>query len=129
MQDKEERSLRSLLATLSEETYLLYRQEFQLARAELKDNASKAIAGLAGVVAGALIAFASLLVLLQALVVALANVMAPSLAALIVGIATAVVAFLVIQGGTSKLDAANLTPRRTVRSLKKDTEMVKEQLT
>ena len=128
-QDKESASLKSLFATLSDETYRLYRQEFQLARAEIKASFTSAFSGLVAVFAGGLMAFAALLILLQALVVALANVMPPSIAALIVGAGTAVVALLVVQHGTGKLEAANLAPERTIRALRKDTKMVKEQLT
>lgn len=125
---KEDQSFKGLFSTLTEETYVLFRQEVQLAKAELRENLSQAVTGLVAVAAGGLIAFAALLVLLQALVVVLANFMAPSLAALVVGSITAVIAFALVQKGASSLKAKNLMPRKTVRTLQESTEMLKERV-
>ena len=79
-------------------------------------------------VVGLLIAFCALLVLVQALVVALANVMAPSLAALSVGLGLAVIALAAIKHGETNLRARNLAPSRTLNSLKEQTHRVKESI-
>lgn len=61
-------------------------------------------------VAGMLVSFAALLVLLQALVAALAEHMATGWASLIVGVVVAVIGFGLIKYGQSSLKATNLVP-------------------
>ncbi len=123
--DMEQQSFKGLLSLLMTEMTELFRQELKLANAELRQNLSRASSGLVTVAAGSLVAFAALLVLLQALIVALANFVEPSIAALLVGGTTAVIAFALVQKGLSSLTAEKLMPRRTARSLRKDTELAK----
>lgn len=73
-----------------------------------------------------LVALTSLLVLVQALVVALANYMPAELAALIVGIALAIIAFIMIRIGQSRLDLKTLALPKTTTSLKRDKDLVME---
>jgi hypothetical protein len=70
----------------------------------------------------------ALIVLLQALVIALTNLgIPPGWSALIVGVVVAVIAYALIQKGTSDLKAHNLAPNRTVDALKQDAHTLKEQ--
>lgn len=73
-----------------------------------------------------LVALAALLVLVQALVVALAKYLPPEIAALIVGVVLAVIAFFLVRAGRAALDAKNLALPKTVESLKRDKELVAE---
>ena len=73
-------------------------------------------------------ALAALIVLLQALVIALTELgVAPALSSLIVGGVVAIIAFALIYKGIHDLKGSNLAPRRTVDSLRQDAHMVKEQ--
>ena len=105
---------------------LLVRQEISLARAEAEEKMDQVQTGLIAVITGLLLAFVALLVLVQALVVALGNVMPPSLAALLVGIVLAVVAFFAIKSGQEHLSPKNLTPRRTMSSVRESADALKE---
>jgi hypothetical protein len=97
-----------------------------LARAEAEEKFEQMQTGVASVAAGMLLAFVSLIVLAQALVVALSNIMPPSIAALLVGITLAVIAFLAVRNGSEQLKPKNLTPRRTIRSVRASAETIKE---
>ena len=66
--------------------------------------------------------------LLQALVIAIAEMgVPPALAALIVGLVVAAIAYFMIHKGTSDLKASSLAPDRTMDSLRRDAQLVKEQ--
>ncbi|MEM8750642.1 MAG: phage holin family protein [Pseudomonadota bacterium] len=105
---------------------LLVRQEIALAKSEASEKLDQMQVGIAAMAAGAIIALTSLIVLSQALVVALSNVMPASLAALAVGLGLAIIAFISIKTGQTKLKGENLAPRRTVRSVRETAEKVKE---
>jgi hypothetical protein len=76
-----------------------------------------------------MLALAALIVLLQALVIALTELgLAPALASLIVGGVVAIIAFILIYKGMNDLKASSLAPTRTVESLRRDAHMVKEQV-
>lgn len=122
-----QRSLRELLSVLTRRTGDLVRQEVALAKAELSEKASQAGAGVAMLAAGALVAFAGLIVLLGAATFALVEfaLMAPWLAATIVGGVVLVLGIVLLVVGRGRLKPANLTPSRTARSLKRDSELLK----
>ena len=81
---------------------------------------------LAGALAGgALIAFSGWLALLASAVLGLSNVVAPWLAALIVGLVVLALGAGLLLFGKSRLD---LVPRRSFQSLREDTVWIREQL-
>ena len=122
----EERSIGGLLSDLANGLATLVRQELRLAQAEGSEKLSNALIGVAAILGGLLIAACSLLILLQALVIALANHMPDWMAALVVGVAVAIVAFIAIWQGRRHLSMEKLAPRRTIRSVRESTEMVME---
>jgi hypothetical protein len=128
MMHTDDRSLKDLLADLTESVTTLFRQEIQLARAETSEKITQVGVALGAIAAGAILALAALIVLLQALVIGITEAgVPPGWAALIVGVVVAVIAYVLIHKGTSDLKASNLTPDRTVSSLKRDAQVVKEQ--
>ena len=124
----EDQPIRSLLSRLIDDISLLVRQELRLAQAEGSEKLSQATNGLVAIAAGLVIAACARLVLLQALVIALAEYtkLPASLASLIVGLVVAVVAFILIRQGQSNLSPSKLSPERTIRSLREDKDMVME---
>ena len=122
----EDRSFGALFSDLASGVATLVRQELRLAQAEGSEKLSHAAIGVASILDGLLIATCALLILLQALVIALANHMPDWLAALVVGIGVAIVAFIAIWQGRRNLSVDKLTPRRTMRSVRESTEMVME---
>ncbi|WP_299652931.1 phage holin family protein [uncultured Jannaschia sp.] len=105
----------------------LVRKEVDLARAEVSENVTRA--GVAvGMLAGALVvALVALNVLAAALVSAIAELgLDAGWAALIVGGALAIIAFVMVSKGISDLKLSSLAPNRTVKNVKRDAVAVKE---
>jgi drug/metabolite transporter (DMT)-like permease len=128
MQHGEDRSLKELFGDLTTSFSTLFRKEIELARTETSEKVSQAAAAAGAIAGGAILALAALIVLLQALVLALAELgLASALSALIVGGVVAIVAFVLMYKGMKDLKASNLAPTRTVESLRRDAQMVKEQ--
>jgi Putative Actinobacterial Holin-X, holin superfamily III len=128
MMHTDERSLKDLLVDLSNSITTLFRKEIQLVRAETSEKVTQVGVALGSIAGGAILALAALIVLLQALVIGIAEAGVPAgWASLIVGIIVAVIAYILIHKGTSDLKASNLAPSRTVDSLKRDAQIAKEQ--
>ena len=126
MTNSDTRPIAQLLGDLIESVNKLIHQELELVRVETAEKAREALMGVIGILGGMLVALAALLVLVQAVVVALANHMPPEIAALIVGIVLAVIAFFLVRAGRAALDAKNLALPKTAESLKRDKELVAE---
>ena len=128
MQHTDERSLKELFSDLTQSVTTLFRKEIELARAETSEKISQAGVAAGALAAGGILALAALIVLLQALVIALSELgLAPALSALIVGGVVAIIAFALIYKGMNDLKASSLAPTRTVEALRRDAHMVKEQ--
>jgi hypothetical protein len=129
---KDERSFGQLLADLTNESRALVRNEIDLAKAEISEKVTQVGLGIAALAAGGLVLFAGFLVLLDAAVFGLAKLLEPygwpALAALIVAVATMIIGLIILMIGRSSLKSTNLAPRRTTESLRRDTQMVKEQV-
>lgn len=129
MMETDDRSLKGLVADLGSNIATLFRKEIQLARAETAEKIGQAGTAVAAIAAGAILALAALLVLLQALVVAIAEAgVPPAVAALVVGVVVAIIAYALVYKGLRDLKANSLAPNRTVDSLKRDADVVKEQM-
>lgn len=128
MMHTDDRSLKDLLADLTESITTLFRQEIQLARAETSEKLTQVGVAIGAIAGGAILALAALIVLLQALVIGITEAGVPAgWAALIVGVIVAVIAYVLIHKGTNDLKASSLAPDRTMGSLKRDAQVVKEQ--
>lgn len=129
---KEERSLGDLISDLARESSALIRKEGELARAELSEKASQLQHGLIALVLGAAVMIAGLFYVLDAVVFGIGELLPPDLspwlAALLVGLAVGGIGYALIKTGQEKLKPENLTPERTIKSLKKDQELIKEQI-
>lgn len=120
-----DRTLPDLIGQLTGDLASLVRKESQLVRAEFSEKLNQAGRGVGEVLAGALLMMCALLVLLQALVIALAKVMDPVWASLLVGVGVAAVGFLLLRGGMKALSPDGLKPDRSARQIKKDVELMK----
>lgn len=120
--DGDERSIGELLSAVTTDAQKLIRQEIELAKAEVREEATKA-GKAAGMYGGAGFAgymtalFASL-----ALVFGLANLMDWGWAALIVTALWAVAALVMYSMGRSRMKQVHPKPERTVQTLKEDAE-------
>lgn len=130
--DKTDQSLPSLLSDLTRDTVDLVRQEIALARAEMSLKISHAQTAMTSVAIGAAILLAGLFIILQAVVKAVEMMLppqvAPWLAPLIVGIAVAVIGYMMLKGGAAELTAEKLLPHKTMDSLKQDKNLAQEKM-
>jgi len=121
----EETSVGEMIGNISNDLSQLFRQEVELAKVELKQEASKAgkaagmlgAAGFAGYLAVVLLSFA--------LVFALANVMDAGWAALIVAVLWGIVGAVLFVTGRNKLKTVDPVPHRTVDTIKEDAQWLK----
>ncbi|MFA7429080.1 MAG: phage holin family protein [Rhodospirillaceae bacterium] len=120
------RGIGSLINDLGRDLTRLMSDEVQLARAEAGESVNTIIMALVSIASGLAFALAALIILLQAMVAALSQVMEPWLASVIVGIGAAIVGFILAMGGQKALKARNLAPNRTARNLQRDAKAVKE---
>ena len=129
MQDTSNQSLHNLFGEAIRETSDLAQKEFALFRTEMSQNVRTVFLGLAMVVAAAVFAIAAVMLFTESLVDWLARVLeSEALAALIVGGVMAAIAIGLGLYGRSAISRFSLTPQRTVRSIKRDTEVLSERV-
>jgi len=123
--DVAESSIGDLIGTITDDLSRLFRQEVELAKAELKQEA--ATAGKAGgMLAGAGFAgYLAVVLLSLAIVFGLGNVMDPGWAAHIVAAVWAIAGAVLYTTGRKKLKTVDPMPRRTVDTLKEDAQWLK----
>lgn len=119
------RSLPELVSQLTTDLATLVRKESELVRTELTEKLRVFGKAAGDVAAGGILMLAALLVLLQALVIALSKFMDPLWASLLVGVAVAAVGVVLIRAGMKLLKPEHLSPDRTARQLQKDAELMK----
>lgn len=128
--DKSDKSLGSLFSELTRETVDLIRKEIALARAEMSEKISSAQTGVTSIAIGAAVLLAGIFLILQAIVNGVAMVLppevAPWLAPLLVGLVVAVIGYMMLKGGSSKLHADKLLPHRTMDSLSRNKTVARE---
>jgi len=123
-----ETSLGELFTALTTDMTTLVRKEVELARTETVEKISKATRSVVFMIAGGMLAYAGLIGLIIAAIVALANVMDLWLSALIVGLVVIIIGAILLQSGRSMLQRLSLVPEKTVESIKESTEWAKEQV-
>jgi hypothetical protein len=124
------RSVPELLSDLVNQTTTLFKKEGELIRAEMSEKVSQILGAAGALAAGGILLLVALIVLALALVHAVSQIgdMGVGWASLIVGLALAVVGALLLMKGKNSLDAGNLAPRRTLHQVKRDADLVKEQV-
>lgn len=123
----DDRPITALLSDLATESASLVRKEVELAKAELAEKAGQAGRGVFSIAVGLAIILLGLIFIIQAAVYALDLILPAWAAALIVGVAIAVIGLLLLRSGFSALSPSNLQPRRTVETIKDDARWVKAQ--
>jgi F0F1-type ATP synthase membrane subunit c/vacuolar-type H+-ATPase subunit K len=129
MPDTSNQSIHNLVGEALRESGDLAQKEFALFRTEMSQNVRTMFIGLAMVVVAAIFAIAAIMLLTESLVEWLATVVdSEALAALIVGGAMAVIAVGLGLYGRSAMSSFTLVPERTVRSVKRDTQVLSERV-
>lgn len=121
----EDRSIGELIGEVTSDLSRLFRQEVDLAKAELKQEAGKAskagalfvVAGTAGLLVTVMLSFA--------LVYALSEVIPPGWAALIVAVIWAVIGYASFSAARQRWTAVDPVPRQTVETLKEDAQWLR----
>ncbi len=127
MQGNGNQTIQGLVGEALRESTDLAQKEFTLFKTEISQNMRTLFMGLAMVVAAAVFAIAAVMLLTESLVEWLATVVdSEALAALIVGGLLAVIAVGLGLWGRNAMTASSLTPQRTMRSLKRDAEVLSE---
>jgi len=120
-------SVVGLLRQLSREVPALFTKELALAKAELQASLTTLKAGLAAVAGGAIVLLAGFIILLMSAVYGLSLVMAPWLAALIVGVVV-IIGFAMLQSGKKQFEPSHFKPDRTLDALNKDQEALRRKV-
>ncbi|VVN47014.1 hypothetical protein PS662_05959 [Pseudomonas fluorescens] len=121
-------SVVGLLRQLSREVPELFSKELALAKAELQASLTTLKAGIAGVAGGAIVLLAGFIILLMSAVYGLSMVMAPWLAALIVGVVVMIIGFAMLQSGKKQFEPSNFKPDRTLDALNKDQDALRRKV-
>jgi F0F1-type ATP synthase membrane subunit c/vacuolar-type H+-ATPase subunit K len=123
-------TIQGLVGEALRESTDLAQKEFTLFRTEISQNIRTLFLGLAMVVAAAIFAIAAVMLLTESLVEWLARVVnSEALAALIVGGVMALIAIGLGLYGRHAMSTSSLAPQRTMRSLKRDAEVLSERVT
>jgi hypothetical protein len=122
------RPVSALLSDLARETGTLIAQEIALFKSELQEKLGRLGGGAGALAAGGMLAFSGWLVLLAAAVLGLSHVVAPWLAALIVGFVVLSIGGGLLLFAKRRLNADALVPGRTLNSLKEDQAWIREQV-
>ncbi|MCG7599343.1 phage holin family protein [Halomonas sp. McH1-25] len=121
--------LGSLVSNLTDEIRTLIRGEVRLAQAEMSEKTSQAAKGAGSIAAAGAVLFSGFLVLLAAAVYGLHAIIdygsTPWLSALIVGGVVLIIGAILVQSGRKKLQTLDLTPQRTMDSLRNDKDVAK----
>ena len=130
----EHRSLIGLFSDLWRETSRLIHAEVELASVEISEKVSDLGTGLVAMLIGGAVLFAGFLVLLLAaaagvyLLLQAQTEHALWAAPAIVGAAVVIAGAIAIAKGRSEFKAANLKPEKTLKSLQRDAQLVREHI-
>jgi Protein of unknown function (DUF1469). len=113
-----------LLSRLVGDFTSLLRNEVALAKAELSDSTDRAKAGFASLIGAVATLLAGSLVLVAALVLGLAEVVAPWLAALTVGVVITVIGIVLFFAAKKKLLPPHVEIDRTRASVRSDVDVL-----
>ena len=120
-----DRSLAAVLGDIVGNVQQIVRAEIRLAKAEISEELTKAKRGAVLLAAGAVVGILALGVLLLSAVYALATVMAPWMAALVVGIVAGVIGGACLSAGAKQIKRVTLPPPKTVETVQETMQWAK----
>jgi hypothetical protein len=125
--DTHGRSIPDIIGSLVRQVTGLIRNESQLARAEISEKIDKLTGAAVLIGAGAVLALPALVILLQGLVVALAESgWSPALASLFVGVGTLAIGAVLVGIGLGRLKSVSLVPQKTIKQIQQDVAVATE---
>lgn len=123
-----EPTLGELFVLMSEDLSTLFHKEIELVRAEANEKLQQAIGAGISLGLGGILLLLGAGALLAAAILALGPVVGYGLSALIIGAIVLMVGLILVQSGKANLRSLTLIPEKSIRSLKKDTETILENL-
>ncbi|MGB2668316.1 MAG: phage holin family protein [Candidatus Acidiferrum sp.] len=123
-----QRSVSDVLQDIVGNLQQIIRNEFRLAQVEIKEKAAHAKQPATILASGVVIGLYGFGFLLLALVYALSLVIAPWLAALLVGVVLAIAAAILVASGRNALKQVDPVPEKTVQTVKENVQWAKEQI-
>ncbi len=124
----DERSLGDLFSELAAETGTLVRQEVALAQAEMTAKATRVGKNIGFLAVGGAVGYAALLAIVAGVILGFSYFMPAWIAAMLVGLIVGVAAYFMISAGLEELKRTNLTPEKSVESIKEDAQWLKNQV-
>jgi hypothetical protein len=118
----------TLVSGVIEDLQAIVRGEVQLAKAEIREDASRIGSGAAMIAGGALVGLVGFIFLMLGVTYLLNKSIEMWLAAGIVGLVLLAIAAAVALSGRSRVRAVNLTPVQTIDSLKENKEWASRQM-
>ena len=122
--DQDEK-ISDLLGRLAANSAELVRDEFELARQEMSENARKLRGGIIALTLGVTIASIALLVLVAAGVVGLGYVVGFAQSALIIGVFLSAVAAAITSSGIRRIRRTSLKPEQTIETFEENKAWLK----
>lgn len=126
--DHRDESLGMLFADLSDQVSTLMRREVELAKVETQETISAATGAAVSMISGGVIAYAGLIIVLQAIALVLAYLIPLWISALVVGGIAIVVGAIIFMAGRSRMEDLSFVPEKTVQTVQEDVALVKEKV-
>lgn len=123
-----QKSLSQLFSDLSNDLSTLIRQEIELAKTETLEKFNTTIRSVILLIAGGIVAYAGVIILLIALSIFLGIWMPYWLSTLIVGLAALVIGGIMLIVGKNAITNLSVVPEKTVETIKEDAQWAKEQV-
>jgi uncharacterized membrane protein YqjE len=124
MTDRRE-SIGELISQLAGQSATLVRDEVALAKREVGEKAAAVGADVAIIAVGAVVAFAAILSMCAALIIALSASIGAWQAALAVGVGLTLIATVLVAIGVRRLKREELKPKRTIKEIEENKEWLK----
>ncbi|MEP7149198.1 MAG: phage holin family protein [Acidobacteriota bacterium] len=124
----DERSLGDLFSELAAETGTLVRQEVALAQVEMTAKATRVGKSVGFLAVGGAVGYAALLAIVAGVILGFSYFMPAWIAAMLVGLIIGVAAYFMISAALEELKRTNLTPEKSVESIKEDAQWLKNQV-
>lgn len=121
------KSIPQLTGELVTDIANLFRSEGRLMRTELNESVGRMASGVETMGAGIVLLLVALLVLVQALIIALAEWLGAGWASLLVGGVLALLGALMVAKARKDLAVRSLVPDRTLDQASKDVQLAREQ--
>jgi Flp pilus assembly protein TadB len=128
MPEPDQRSVPELIATVASDLGDLVRKESELLRSEMSEKISTATKAVVGFGAGAVLLLGAFLCLLAAAVLGLSYVIPPAWAALVVAAVTGLIGVVLVTASARKTKPSELKPEHFTDQVRRDTQMIKEQI-